>query len=280
MSTALMESPTEILDLRETPNALAALTRAEIDTQITTAKRFPRSPDRFLKSACSMVAFSTDLAQQCTFALPRDGKTIKGPSVRLAEIVAACWGNLRIAGRLVADDGKMVTAQGVAMDLEANVGYSLEVKRRVTTKASKRFGDDMVITASNAAIAIVTRNVTFKAVPRAFVNIVWDEAQAVAAGDVKTLPDRIAKALDWFAGRGVAGHEVFRALGVGGPADITNDLMQTLTGFKVALNEGHATADEIFRPAPPEPAKPPRRGVEGLAEAMGTKTERVPGEEG
>lgn len=292
-------SPGELVNLSGQPAALEALTRAEIDTQIATAKRFPRSPARFLAEARSMVAIDPDLAAKCTYVLPRkakgeDGKEkkISGPSVRLAEIVAVCWGNLRVAGRIVEDDGRSVTAQGVAIDLERNVGYSLEVRRGVTYKNGGRFSDDMVNVTCNAAIAIVSRNVTFKAVPRAFVSLIHEEAQAVARGDVKSLPDRTARALAWFAGQGVPEAEVFRVLEVNGQADMTLDDLATLNGYRTAISEGHATVEEIFRPEAPLEAKAARKGSEGLSERLGAapkaeapKTppaprEREPGEDG
>ena len=134
--------------------------------------------------------------------------------MRLAEICAVCYGNLRIVGRITDDDGKMITAQAVAMDLERNVGYSVEVKRGVVTKDGRRFGDDMIKTASNAAIAVATRNATFKVIPKAFVSLVEDSAREVARGDVKSLPQRTEAALAWFAGKGIADDRVFAALGV------------------------------------------------------------------
>ena len=268
----VLGSPGEVIDLRGQSAALEAVTRAEIDTQIATAKRFPRSPARFLSEARSMVAVDPELAAQCTYRLPArkggNGQPITGPSVRLAEIAAVCWGNLRVAGRITEDDGRAIVAQGVCIDLERNVGYSVEVRKQVVGRDGRRYGDDMVNNTCNAAIALATRNATFKAIPRAFVNLVEEAAQAVARGDVKSMPERTAKAIDWFRTRGVAEAEVFRALGVNGPADMNLDHLAALQGFKTAINEGHATVEEIFRPEPaPEPARG-KKGSEGLAERL------------
>lgn len=232
-------------------SALEAITRAEIDVQVATAKRFPRSMSKFIAEAKSMVAVDPDLAAQCTYWLPaRQGSTepLTGPSVRLAEIVAVCWGNLRVVGRIADDDGKFLTAQGVAIDLERNVGYSVEVKRGITTKEGRRFGADMIKVTGNAAVSIATRNATFKVVPRAFVNLIEDEARQVAKGDIKTLPTRVFGALDWFATKGITEDRVFALLGVGGAADITLDLLGRLNGLRTAVRDGQARIDEIFAP--------------------------------
>jgi len=249
-ATEIVTADGEVLDLRAAPSALEAVTRAEIDRQIATAKAFPRSVTRFLNEAKSIVAADPDLAAQCTFYLPgRGGKKdqpITGPSVRLAEIVALCWGNLRIVGRISDDDGRFLTAQAIAMDLEKNVGYTIEVQRGVTNRDGRRYSDDMIRTTGNAAISIATRNATFKVVPRAFVNLIEEEAQRVARGDVKSLPDRTARAVSWFSGKGITEERVFAALGIGGPADMTLDLLVRLQGLKTALTDGQATADEVF----------------------------------
>ena len=55
---------TEIVPL----SALESITRAEIDIQIATAKRFPRSMTRFLNEARGMVALDAELAAGCTYS--------------------------------------------------------------------------------------------------------------------------------------------------------------------------------------------------------------------
>jgi hypothetical protein len=275
--TIMQASPTELvgldgetLDLRGMPSALESITRAESDIQIATAKKFPRSHDAFMKEALNMVSLSAELAAKCTYSLKRRGpdgeKVITGPSVRLAEIVACCWGNLKIAGRIVDDDGKVLTAQGIGHDLEKNVTYALEAKRSIVSKNGRRFSDDMVVMNGNALVALITRNVTFKCVPRAYVSIIHEQAEAVARGDEKTLFERLNAALAWFSKKGVKEAEIYRALEVGGKADVTLDHLLVLNGFRTSVTEGHATIADIF--APPEPEKP-------KPAAGGTRTEQA-----
>ena len=72
-----------------TPDALSLITKAEIDVQISTAKAFPRSLTMFIQKATSMATLTEEIAASCSYALPRGGKNLEGPSVRLAEIVCA-----------------------------------------------------------------------------------------------------------------------------------------------------------------------------------------------
>src|SRR5205814_31606 len=141
-------------------NVLGAMVASEIEQQVATAKRYPRSVAVFKRKALELATSSEEIAASCFYTLPKRrgaDKVITGPSVRLAAICAVCWGNCRFAGRLIADDGKFVTAQGVSHDLESNTAGSIEVRRRVTTKEGKRFSDDMVAVTSNAACSIAKR---------------------------------------------------------------------------------------------------------------------------
>ena len=85
--------------------------RAEIDIQIATAKQYPRDVMRCLSNVEAMVKMDDELALSCTYKLPRGGKSITGPSVRLAEILASNWGNLRCKTEIVGTDDKTVTAR-------------------------------------------------------------------------------------------------------------------------------------------------------------------------
>ena len=78
----------------ETGSALAltepmgvSLARAEIDVQIATARRYPRSITLASKNIRDLVTLDKDAAAECMYALPRGGKPIQGPSIRLAEII-------------------------------------------------------------------------------------------------------------------------------------------------------------------------------------------------
>ena len=117
---------------------LEAINRSEIDGQIATAHKFPRDIMQCKQNMVALAAMDDDVAYNCFYHLERkdkDGKTtvIEGPSVGFTEIISACWKNLRIAGRIIANDGKTITAQGVCHDLESNVAYSTEVKRSILT---------------------------------------------------------------------------------------------------------------------------------------------------
>lgn len=269
------EEPLDILP----SGTLAALTRAEIDVQVATAKQYPRSIAKFLKAATGMACMNEDIAASCFYSLPRGGKPITGPSVRLAEIAATAWGNIRFGARVIADDGRQITAQGMCHDLESNTAGSIEVKRRVTTKDGHRFSDDMIVVTGNAACAIAKRNAILGVIPRVYVHQVEQEARKVAIGDAQTLVERRAKMVDYFLKMGLRAEQVFAAVEKTSLEDIGLEELATLKGLATAIKEGDTTVDEAFPPLTMKsaPAKPNGTATEKLEEKLagrgGIKTE-------
>lgn len=225
---------------------LAVLSRAEIDMQVATAHRFPRSITSFLGEAISMVSMDAEIAEECIYALPRDGKTIEGPSARFAEIIVSAWGNSRAGARVVDDQGEFVTAQGVFHDLQKNVAVTYEVKRRIVNREGRRFSADMIGVTANAACSIALRNAVLKGVPKAFWKQVYDKARATIMGDFETLPNRRAAAIKEFSKFGVTPEKIFAKLEVKGEDDITLEHIVVLRGMVTALRDGDSTPEEMF----------------------------------
>ena len=251
--------------------ALAVITRGEIDMQVATAHKFPRSVSRFQGEVMSLVTLNEQVAQECIYALPRDGKIIEGASARFGEIIAHAWGNCRAGARVVDDRGEFVTAQGVFHDLEKNCAITYEVKRRITTKDGKRYKPDMIGVTANAACSIALRNAIMKGVPRAFWSAAYDAARKVIMGDFQTLANRRAAALEAFQKFGVKPEQIFDKLEIKGVEEISLEHIVILRGLLTALKDGDTSVEETFtkpveqpkakapaQPAakPPEAAKP------------------------
>lgn len=227
-------------------DALSLITKAEIDTQIATAKAFPRSLKMFHDRALSMATLTEDIAASCSYSLPRGGKTLEGPSVRMAEIVVSSFGNIRSGARVIANDGKTITAQGICHDLETNNCVTVEIKRRITDKYGKTFNDDMQTVTGNAACAIAFRNAVFKVVPAALCQDIYDKAKEVARGTAETLVVRRDKAIDYFNSIGVKNEQIISVLEIKKIEDIDLDKLSILTGMKAAIKNGEATVTSLF----------------------------------
>lgn len=237
-----------------------SLARAEVDQQVTTARTFPRSIDKAVKNIMTLATLDDQSAEECVYALPRGGKPIKGPSIRLAEIIASQWGNCRIGARVVHVDRleKYVEAEGVFHDLESNTATTSRVRRRLSDKSGRLLNDDMIVVTGNAACAIAKRNAILGAVPKAVWRKAYTAVEQVIAGDIKTLAERRAIAMKVFAAFGVKPEQIFAALEIGGMQDIGMDHMVILTGMHSALKSGEETVETMFGPkGSPVPAPPP-----------------------
>src|SRR6185437_15379881 len=195
---------------------LAILSRGEIDVQIATAKKYPRSVAKFTRECTELVTMSQSVAAECIYALPRGGKKIEGPSSRFAEVVISCWQNSRAGTRVVSVDDKTITAQGVFHDLERNVAVTYESRRRITDSKGNRFNDDMITMTGNAACSIALRNAVLKGVPKAFWAQIYERARHAVIGDVKSLVQSRQQAIELFGKMGVTPEMVFHALGIQG----------------------------------------------------------------
>lgn len=238
-------------ELVKSAEALNAITAAEVNQQVATAKAYPRSVAKFLKSATELVQQSREVAEKCFYALERtneDGtkKFIVGQSIRFAEIVATGWQHLRRGSRIIAVEEKFVVAQGVCYDAENNTSASVEVRRRITNRHGKRYSDDMIILTCNAACAIAERNAVFKIVPMALLTPVVNAARQTARGDVKTLPARRQAAMERFAEFKLTPAQVCEYVGVKGVEDIGLDELEILIGLFNRLEDKEVSVADIL----------------------------------
>lgn len=233
---------------------LAAQVRGEIDMQVATARKYPRSIQAFKEEALALATLDEETAAGCFYLLPRGGKDIEGPSVRLAEIVANSWGHMRVEAEVVDADDKNVTARAVAWDLQKNVAIAIKVKRRITDKHGNRYSDDMITVTGNAACSIALRNAVFKVVPNALTKAIYEQCKNVAAGDEMTLEKRRAKMLAHFKAYKITEDKILATLGVKGVDDIGIEHMKKLVGIATAIKDGDITAAEAFSMKAPERA--------------------------
>lgn len=225
-----------------------SLARAEVDQQIATARAMPRSIHRAVANIMTLATLDEASAEECVYALPRAGKPIKGPSVRLAEIISGQWGNCRVGARVVHVDRieKYIEAEGVFHDLETNTATTARVRRRISDRHNRLLTEDMIVVTGNAACSIAKRNAILGGVPKAVWRKAYDAVESVIMGDIKTLAERRDKAVSTFAQFGVTAEQVFAALGVTGVEDITMDHLVILTAARSALKNNEATIEELF----------------------------------
>ncbi|MDR0288255.1 MAG: hypothetical protein LBI03_11210 [Clostridiales bacterium] len=239
----------EIVEIKQS-EMLNAINRAEVDIQIATAKQYPRDIHKVLNTIATYATMDTETAEDCFYALRRgrgdDAQVIEGLSVRMAEIIAGAWGNMRIQTRIIGNDGKTITSQGICHDLETNVAVSVEVKRRITDKQGRTYSEDMQVVTGNAASAIAFRNAILKVVPKAVTKRVIEDVKQVALGKAIDLETSRQNALANYAKAGVTEGMILNYLEIKHIKEIDKEKLFSLKAAWNAIKEGTATVYEEF----------------------------------
>jgi hypothetical protein len=234
------------------PSALEAITRAEVDVAISTAKRYPRNLEQWKAQTLAAATSTQDIAESCSYYLERknaDGtkKSIEGPSIRLIELAMTYFKNTRWAGRVVGEDDNYVHAQGIVHDLENNTLVTQEVARKITGKTGRRFSADMVAVTGAAAVSIAMRNAARRVLPQVTIEAIRLKAKALAAGDAKTVTQRWDSAAKFFQTQfAITSAMLLKKLGRERIEDVQPEDIGKLNGLRTALRDGMTSIADEF----------------------------------
>lgn len=238
---------------------LDTIERANVDSQIATAKQYPRDLRRAINNSVAMATMDIPTAQSCGYALPRGGKLLTGPSVHLAKLIVSNYGNIRAEAKVVQITDKQVISRGTCWDLENNVATAFEVRRSIVGSKGQRFSDDMITVTGNAANSIAYRNAVFAVIPRAITDKVYQAAQHCITGDLSDEDKIIArrkKCIDYFKDEfGITEQEVVMLCGKKTVNQIKAPEIALLLGITQSLTDGDTTVDELMKPYRKEETK-------------------------
>ena len=233
-------------------HALLDLERASIDMQIATAHQFPRSLAKFKENALALVTLDEETAASCLYRRPvgrdRDGNETyaEGMSIRMAEIVAGCYGNLRVGTRTIESTPRYVVVQGVAHDLESNFLSTAECKESTVKRNGQPYDERMRVVIEKAAAAKARRDAIFQVVPRASAKFLETAAKALLFGNASSITKWRTRIAAWVKTLGIEEARVWKSLGVEGADDLKQSEIETLIGIQNALKSGDTTLDEAF----------------------------------
>lgn len=229
-----------------------AVERASVDSQVATAKMYPRNIKRSIDNSIVMVTMDSETAQSCGYALPRGGKPITGPSVHLAKIIVSNWGNMRTETKVVQITDTQVISRGTAWDLETNVASAFEVRRNIIDKHGKRYNEDMITVTGNAACSIAYRNAVFSVIPKAITDKVYKAAQRCITGDLsdeEKLIKRRSSAIKFFTDEyDITEADVIKLCGKRTVNQIKADEIALLLGMAQSLKDGDTTVEDLLAP--------------------------------
>ena len=244
-----------------------AIERANIDSQISTAKQYPRDIRRSIDNSIVIATMNEETAQSCGYALPRGEKIITGPSVHLAKIMVSNWGNIRTEAKVVQITDKQVISRGTCWDLETNVASAFEVRRNIVDSKGRRFSDDMITVTGNAANSIAYRNSVFAVIPHAITNRVYEAAQRLITGDLsdadKILKKRTLIVNSFKNDYAITEEEVLKLCGRQTVNQININEISTLIGILQSLKDGDTSVDYLMKP------------IRGVKEEIATKKKEM-----
>jgi hypothetical protein len=251
------------------------IAKSEVEAQLDAAHKYPRSVKRFLTEAVTLATYNREIAGACMYAVPRGGKIIEGPSVRLAEICIAAYGNLHVGARVVGAEDKEVVSQGVCWDLEKNNRVTIEKRRKITDRNGNRFNEDMINVTGNAAASIALRDAAFRIIPRTYVNLVYESAKKVAVGEASTLAARRDEVFQKLVKMGAMPDRILARIGKPSIEDIGIAELQVLIGFGTAIHSGAEKVDDVFPPVTVEKGKVDLDSIKGGGENRGHGNEKL-----
>ena len=180
---------------------------AEAQGKLVIAKRFPRDEVQSYAKAMEACQRPT-MAAKAFYSFPRGGQTVEGPTIRFAEELARCWGNIDYGIKeLSQDDGKS-EMQAYAWDLETNA----QSVQNFTNPHQREQGKKMVTLTSQREIYennanMATRRLRSRILailPAWFVEDAIAECKRTLSGQNDTpLIDRVKKMVVHFAKLGV-----------------------------------------------------------------------------
>lgn len=253
----------EIVTHDQSMDLIKATYRTELDVLMEQAKCYPRDMPLRLKDATVIATSSIAIAEACFYKKPTGGsEKIEGPSVRLAEIVAMCWGNMMVDVKTQMITDREVIARGMGMDCQTGFGVSLEARMGILDRHGERYADHMVTTTAMAACSIAYRNIVFRLVPAALIQPIYLAVKEAAIGEGAKFEKRRKEVVERLqANLGVSTARILLAVQAEEIDQITPNQLETLIGFGTAIHNGDVQTDEVFPP-------PGASGTDQLNEAL------------
>lgn len=246
--------------------ALAAITGnatvTEVLASIWIAKQFPRDVDDVkerMRQSCSQLS----LARSATYAFPRGGSSVEGPSIRLAEALISAWGNAEAGWKEVARhwdpkgaDGKgCMVSECVAYCYDKEVNVRREIAFSVPHIRDKRIGGEVLT--SERDVYELCANMASRRIRACILQVVpgWltEEALEVVSAtlkkedDVEKLPDRLQAMEDKFLELGVSRVQLEKKLGHSlEPKEMTMAEVYRLGRVYTSIDDGMIRLHDVF----------------------------------
>lgn len=255
-----------ILSMTEsTPNRAGALAQSdaskkvsEIQAAMIVAKRFPRDQTIAYNNILQSCKRKS-LAEVSTYQYPRSGSTVKGPSIRMAEMLAQQWGNMEFGVREIDRTGNESTVEAFAWDLETNVKRSMQFQVRHvrdTKKGAKKLSDqrdiyEMIANQGARRLRACILNVIPGDITESALEACY---KTLAGGSSEPLKDRARKMVSAFSDHGITHEMICDRLGHA-LDKITEAQLHELRGIFTSIKDGQTSREDWFEVSKPKSKK-------------------------
>ena len=237
-------------NLPQTAAAKTQETRAmsEIQAAILMAKHDPRNENQCyiaIIDSCKRMS----LAESAQYSYPRGGTLVKGPSIRLAEVLARHWGNIRVGITITNQTDAQTEARAYAFDMQTNYMVDQEFivpHKRTTKKGVTRLTDERDIRelVQNFGSRYL-RGCILRVIPSDIVESALEQVEKTLLSSDIPLVEQIRKMVTAFDELGVKVEHLEKRLGHNLDATIPQEIV-TLKGIYKSIKDGMATREQFF----------------------------------
>lgn len=221
---------------------------AEIQASILMARQCPRNESQSYQKIIDSCK-RPSLAEQALYAYPRGGTLVEGESIRLAEVLARCWGNCRVGITIKSQDKDKTEARAYAYDLESNymidqdftVPHVRTTKRGTTKLTDERDIRELV---SNIGSRIL-RGCILRLIPADIVEDAKEQVKRTMLSSNVPLADQVKKMVTAFSELDVKVEHLEKRLGHKLDAVIPQEIV-TLKGIYKSIKDGMASREQFF----------------------------------
>ncbi len=222
---------------------------AEIQAALVVAARTGRNKDVAIgeiMAECKRLK----LAEQATYAYPRGGKEVTGPSIRLAEVLAQNWGFVDFGIRIVAAGETESMVETYAWDMVTGS----RARRTFPVKHSRKARGEIVDLDDPRDVYELTANMgarrlracILQIIPGYVVDAALEQCEeTIKKGNGEPLIDRVRKMVSLFADIGVSQEMIEKRLGHNISATIEAEVV-SLRGVYKSIKDGFAGREAYF----------------------------------
>lgn len=221
---------------------------AEIQAAIIMAKQ-----DRRNENQCYMEIIDSCkrpfLAEKAIYAYPRGGQMVTGPSIRLAEVLAQKWSNLKVGITMIKQTSEQTEARAYAYDMQTNYMVDQDFivpHKRTTKKGVQRLSDERDIRELVANIGSrILRGCILRVIPSDVVDAAVQQCKKTLESSDVPMVEQVRSMVKAFDELGVKVEHIEKRLRHNLDATIPTEIVSLKSIYR-SIRDGMAKREDFF----------------------------------